>query len=152
MVVLNIIVNAIIVIALAILFTFLISILSSLDDCLKNYGDKLAEETGRLKSKRMTDLTHLTKVVRNMIQDDIMTEIDIYIQEKTLTHEKIVMLNLDKDIEKIANSVYDGYSRALVDSGSYICSTDHIKKEIINYTTILLSTRAVDYNSSFAQE
>ena len=60
MVVLNIIVNAIIVIALAILFTFLISILSSLDDCLKNYGDKLAEETGRLKSKRMADLTHLT--------------------------------------------------------------------------------------------
>lgn len=152
MVVLNIIVNAIIVIALAILFTFLISILSSLDDCLKNYRDKLAEETGRLKSKRMTDLTHLTKVVRNMIDADIMTEIDIYIQEKTLTHEKIVMLNLDKDIERIANTVYEGYSRALVDSGSYICSTDHIKKEIINYTTILLSTRAVDYNNSFAQE
>ena len=142
----------ILVIFITISLMFVLSILSHIDDCLRSYHTKIDQEVMNGISKRMVENAEHTRVIREMIREDVMTEIDIYIQKKELTKEKVVMLNLDKDIETIANNVHEGYSRSLSEADRFSCSSDYIRKEIINYTTILLSSRAMAYNQSLPKE
>ena len=129
-----------------------LSIISHIDDCLQSYRTKLDQEIMTDISKRMVTNAQHSRIIREMIREDVMTEIDIYIKKKELAKEKIVMLNLDKDIEVIANNVHEGYARSLVEADRFSCSSDYIRKEIINYTTILLSSRAMAYNQSLPKE
>lgn len=142
----------ILVIAVTVGLMFVLSILSHIDDCLRSYHTKIDQEVMNGISNRMLDNAEHTKVIREMIREDVMTEIDIYIQKKELAKEKVVMLNIDKDIEIIANNVHEGYARALAEADRFSCSSDYIRKEIINYTTILLSSRAMAYNQTLPKE
>lgn len=141
--------TVLICVAIAIVAFMMLSIICGIDDCLRATKNKLIEETSKIKYERIEILDNHTKHIREMIKEDIVTEIDIFIGQKTLEKEKIVMLNLDKDIERIANNVYEGYVDFLSKSDDLVCSADHIRREIINYTTILLSTKAVEFNESF---
>lgn len=142
------IIGAVAAIAIVILITLILSIISSIDDCLRSYRKKINAETLCIQCENITKTVEHTKLIRDMIREDIMTEIDIYIQSKELAKEKIVMLNIDKDIEIIADNIHKGYLQLISDSNNFCCTSDHIRREIINYTTILLSSRAVAYNNS----
>ena len=150
--ILSVLLYVIFVIVIVISLTFVISILSHIDDCLRSYRTKIDQEVVNGISKRMVENAEHTRVIREMIREDVMTEIDIYIQKKELTKEKVVMLNLDKDIEIIANNIHEGYAGSLSEVDRFSCSSDYIRKEIINYTTILLSSRAMAYNQSLPKE
>lgn len=131
---------------------FLLSIITGIDSCLTAYKNKLIEESIEIKHNNIASKDEHTKIIREMIREDVMTEVDIYIHKKELTNEKIVILNLDKDINDIANDVNEGYTTALADHTYFNCSPDHIRREIINYTTILLTSRAMRHNQSLNKE
>lgn len=138
-------------VAIAIVAFMALSILCGIDDCLRATKNKLIAETNKIKYEQIEILDNQTKHIREMIREDIVTEIDIFIKQKELEKEKIAMLNLDKDIERIANNVYEGYVDFLSKSDDLVCSADHIRREIINYTTILLFIKAVEFNESLNQ-
>ena len=150
--ILYVILYILIVIGVTIAAILLLSIISHIDDCLQSYRMKLDQEVMNGISKRMVESAEHTKVIREMIREDVMTEIDIFIHKKELANEKVVMLNIDKDIEIIANNIHEGYSRTLAEADRFSCSSDYIRKEIINYTTILLSSRAMEYNKTLSKE
>lgn len=145
-------VKVLIIILAVLVGIFLLSIITGIDGCLTAYRNKLIDETVEIKHNHIASKDEHTKIIREMIREDVMTEVDIYIHKKELANEKIVMLNLDKDINEIANSIHEGYATALADPTYFNCSPDHIRKEIINCTTILLSSRAVAYNQSLNKE